>query len=88
MWQDIVVSIANILFVVSLVNQVIYGFKTKKALISKGTSIPTFMGLYAIAISLFTISLFISAGMTFVSATLWLILFIQSLNYKKVEEKK
>ena len=87
-WQDLVVSIANFLFVISLINQVWYGYRRKKALISKATSVPTFIALYGMCIAFFTLSLFLSSAMIFLTATLWLILFIQSLMYKEVEAKK
>jgi len=39
MWQDIIASLASVLFVCSLLPQIIYGFKTKKGLIALQFSI-------------------------------------------------
>ena len=48
-WQDIVLTIVNLVFLVSLIPQVYYGFKKKKGLISLWTSIPTFIGIYVVS---------------------------------------
>jgi hypothetical protein len=77
MWQDIVIAIANLVFSISLLPQVYYGFKKRLGLITVATSLPTFTGLYIMAFALFTLTLYYSAALTFFTATLWLILFIQ-----------
>ena len=82
-WQDIVVAIANLLFAYSLIWQVFYGFKKKKALISIQTSLLTCIGLYALAVCYFTLNLYISTIIGLFSGTMWLVLFIQSLIYEK-----
>jgi len=81
-WQDLVISIVNIVFSISLVPQVIHGFKEKKALITFATSIPTFLGLYVLAFTFFTLDLYYSSILSFLTATLWLVLFIQGLIYE------
>ena len=83
MWQDIIISIANILFGYSLVYQVYMGFKKKKGTIEKQTSILTTLGLYALAIAYFSLGLYISTIIGIFNGTLWLILFIQAQIYKK-----
>jgi len=83
-WQDIVVAIANILFGYSLAWQVYCGFKKKKALISLQTSFLTAIGLYALAVAYFSLNLILSTVIGVFNGTLWLILFIQGLIYKKV----
>ena len=40
-WQDLVISIVNLVFSISLIPQVIHGYKTKKGLITLQTSVPT-----------------------------------------------
>ena len=82
-WQDIVVTIANLLFAYSLVYQVYYGFKKKKGLLTLTTSLLTVIGLYAISIAFFTLALYFSAISTTINGTLWLILLIQRLVYKE-----
>lgn len=81
-WQDLVITATNIVFSVSLVPQVIHGFKEKKGTITLQTSIPTFIGLFVISITFLTLSLYFSAGMSFITGGLWFMLFIQRLKYK------
>ena len=80
-WQDIVISLANLVFVISLVPQVIYGYRKKKGMITLRTSGPTFAALYIMAIAYFTLNLYYSAALGTITATLWLILFIQKIKY-------
>jgi hypothetical protein len=84
MWQDIVIAIANILFGYSLIWQVYYGFKKKKALLSKQSSFLTTLGLYALAITYFSLNLYLSTLIGVFNGTMWLLLFIQGLIYEKV----
>ena len=83
-WQDIVVAIANILFTLSIANQVYHGFQRKKGFILLKTSGLFSLGLYAIAFALFTLSLFYSGIVITINATLLLTLFIQRIIYAKV----
>jgi hypothetical protein len=83
MWQDIVITIASIGFSVALIPQVISGFKTKRKTINFSTALITFIGIYAMAVSFLTLGLYFSATMNFISGTLWFLLFIQSIVYKK-----
>lgn len=82
-WQDIIITIANLLFTYSLFHQVIYGFKKKKGLLTLTTSGLTTLGLYAMAISFLTLNLYFSAVVSSLNATLWLILLIQRVIYNK-----
>lgn len=82
-WQDIVITCASILFSVSLIPQVYSGFKEKIGPIKFQTSIPTFIGLYVVSFVYYTLSLYFSSVITFITGTVWLILFIQRLIYKK-----
>lgn len=81
-WQDITISLANVLFSVSLIIQVYYGFKEKVGPIKYLTSIPTFVGLYTVSFVFVTLTLYLSAIISFLNGTLWLLLFIQRLIYK------
>lgn len=82
-WQDYVITFSSLLFSISLIPQVTLGFKKRKSFIARGTSIPTFIGLYILSITFFTLKLFISGSVGLITASLWLILFIQSVIYNK-----
>ena len=83
LWQDIVIALANVLFTYSLFNQVVHGYLKKRGFITKTTSGLTAFGLYAVTIAFLTLHLYISSCIAAVSATLWLILFVQGIVYKK-----
>ncbi|MDA3854857.1 MAG: hypothetical protein PF569_01265 [Candidatus Woesearchaeota archaeon] len=80
-WQDFVISGANLLFIYSLSNQVFYGFKTKKGLIALSSSFLTFIGLFAISFAFYTLDMYLSFIALFVSAWLWVALFFQRIKY-------
>jgi len=81
MWQDILITIVNIIFCVSLLPQVALGFRERKGVITHVTSIPTFIGCFAMAFAFFTMSLYLSAFTTFFVGFLWLLLFVQRMMY-------
>jgi hypothetical protein len=83
-WQDIIIAVANILFGYSLAYQVYKGFREKKGFLSLQTSSLTTIGLYALAVAYLTLNLYVSTIIATFNATMWLILFIQGLIYKKV----
>ncbi len=78
-WQDIVVTIASLVFTYALIIQVYTGFKAKKGLINFWTALLTTTALYAIALIYFTLNLLFSSIIGAVNGTLWLILFIQKI---------
>jgi hypothetical protein len=80
-WQDIIITIANLMFTYSLINQVHHGFKKKKGFLTITTSVLTFIGLYAMAVAFFTLGLYFSAIVATINATLWFVLFIQKMIY-------
>ena len=80
-WQDYVITIANLMFVFSLFNQVYYGYKIKKGLIAFSTSVPTFIGLYFMSFAFFSLSLYFSSLSVFISGCLWVVLFTQRIIY-------
>lgn len=82
-WQDIVISVANIFFILSLTNQVYFGFKEKSGPIKFLTSIPTFTGLFVTSYAFWTLELYSSSVVIFLSGTLWFLLFVQRMLYKK-----
>ena len=83
-WQDIVIMVANLVFTYTLIYQAYYGFKKKKGLLTLTTAGLTFVALYVVVIAFYTLSLYFSAIVTAINGTLWLILFIQRIIYKKV----
>lgn len=82
-WQDIVVTIGNLVFVLSLVPQVYHGFKQKTGPIKWQTSAPTFFFMYVFVTVYYSLQLYFSAAVAFLVGTMWLALFIQRLIYKK-----
>lgn len=83
MWQDYVITGASIIFVFSLIPQVFWGFQKKRGPIKLQTSVPTFLGLFFISVSYFTLGLFSSALMTFFTGLMWFFLFLQRIFYKE-----
>ncbi|HOW36977.1 MAG TPA: hypothetical protein PLK34_01895 [Candidatus Pacearchaeota archaeon] len=83
MWQDNLITIVNLTMVYGMLMQVVKGFKDKKRHINFQTGLITFIGLYATAIAFFSLNLIFSAVTVVISGTLWLILFIQTIVYKK-----
>jgi hypothetical protein len=81
-WQDLVLTIANILFSLALIPQVYHGFKTKRAAMVLQTAVLTTIGLYATSIAFFTLNLFFSGAVSLISGTLWALLLIQKLIYR------
>ena len=61
----------------ALIPQVYRGFKDKKGYITIQTGLITTTGMYAIAITYFTLNLFFSTIIAIIVGTLWLILLIQ-----------
>jgi len=82
MWQDIVITIANLMLSYAVVPQVYHGFKTKKGHMTFQTTFLTTVGLYASCLAFFTLGLFFSGTITAFNATMWLILLIQKIIYK------
>jgi hypothetical protein len=81
-WQDLVISGAGFVFGAALIPQVWRGFVKKEGAISPWTSVPTFIALYAMTVAYITLDLFLSTFVLFVTATLWLLLFLQWLLYR------
>lgn len=87
-WQDILISIASITFSIALIPQVYHGFKEKQGVIKLQTSIPTVLGLFAVMFAFFTLDLYFSTIVSFITGTLWVILVIQRVIYNEVVAKK
>lgn len=82
MIQDKIMFICLIMFVYSIIPLVWYGFKQKKSLVPRQTSIITFVGLYICAICMVSLRLYWASMANFISATLWLIVFVQGVIWK------
>ncbi len=81
-WQDLVIALANIGFIIGLVEQ-IYEIKVSKtSSISLISSSIYSIGLYAMAFAMFTIDLFFSAILTGLNAILWTIILVLSYKYR------
>ena len=80
-WQDIVISIANVLFTYSLIKQVYHGFKKRKGFLTIQSSLLTTLGLYIMAFAMLTLKLYGSAIIMGINGTLWLMLFFQRIIY-------
>ena len=82
-WQDVVISIVSVVFLVSLSVQVYCGFKEKIGAIKLATALPTALGLFVITFTYFTLSLTFSAIVGFFTALLWSLLCVQRVMYNK-----
>ena len=80
-WQDVTLTIVSIIFVVSLLPQIYHGYKNKIGSMSNLTSVPTFLALYVTAGVYFSLHLYFSTVMTFLTGTSWLVLFVQRWLY-------
>jgi hypothetical protein len=83
MWQDITIAIISIIFDIVLIPQIIFGFKSKRKTIACSTALVTFIGVYATTLIYFTLQLYLTTLTSLIGGTLWFILFIQSVKYKK-----
>ncbi|MBI2112096.1 hypothetical protein HYT52_00995 [Candidatus Woesearchaeota archaeon] len=83
-WQDLVITIALVVFAVSLVPQVYYGFKRKKGYITLKTSIPTVIGLIAILFAYISLGLYLSTIIGILTTIMWILLLVQRIIYEKV----
>jgi hypothetical protein len=81
--QDIVITIASIIISISLIPQVILGFRTKTGPVRYWTSIPYSLSLTAIGLSFASLELWLSTAVTVISVILWAILAIQRFIYTK-----
>jgi hypothetical protein len=79
--QDIVITIASIIISLSLIPQVILGFKTKTGPVSYWTSIPYALSLSAVGLSFASLELWLSTIVTSITVLLWAILAIQKYIY-------
>ena len=85
MWQDIVISIASIIFVYAMFPQIIYGFKTKKGLISLQFSLLNLFAMIGLVVVYANLNLIFSTIINILISFLWIILLIQRVKYGPVK---
>ena len=83
MWQDIVLTLTNFVFLVSLASAV---RDQQKPPLS--TSIPSPLALYVICVVQISLGLYLTTVITFIVANLWLTLAVQRYRQGKVIIKK
>ncbi len=84
-WQDLIVSIASIIFVYAMLPQIIYGFKTKKGLTSIQFSLLNIIAMVGLVIVYASFNLIFSTVLNVILMFLWFILLIQRLKYGPVK---
>ena len=82
-WQDIIITVVNLIFAYALIPQVYQGFRNKKAYINIQTGFLNTGGMYAMAFAFFSLGLTFSWIIGAFNATMWLLLFIQGMIYKR-----
>lgn len=81
-WQDIVIAIVSVLFGFILIPQ-LKDVWNKKTILNEFTAALTTVGLFILAITFFTLNLYISVVAETFSGIIWLLLFILSSRNKK-----
>jgi hypothetical protein len=79
---DIILALVSIALAYSLIPQVFLGFRLKQKLITTQTSLITVIGMYIISFCYFILNLYFSSIVSLITGSLWLVLFVQGLNYK------
>jgi hypothetical protein len=87
-WQDIVISLMNVVFSYALVKQVLQGFKDKQGYINLQTASFTFAGMFIISFCLLTLGLIFSFAVGIFNASMWLILLLQKVKYGEADYDK
>ena len=82
-WQDIVIALANTIFIFSLSEQAYEIIKKKSSSLSLINSMTLGLGLSAISFSMFTLDLYFSSIVTGLNALLWFVISILTLKYRK-----
>ncbi|MBR9706614.1 hypothetical protein GOV14_06270 [Candidatus Pacearchaeota archaeon] len=80
--QDLVITVANLIFTYALIIQVFHGFRTQKISITIQTSVLTSIGLYATGIAFLTLGLTYSGLVCSFNGIMWTTFLIQKIVYK------
>jgi hypothetical protein len=83
LWQDIVIAVVSILFGFILIPQ-LKDVLSGKTIINGFTASLTTIGLFILALTFFTLNLYISVVAETFSGIIWLLLFILSVKNKKI----
>ncbi|PIR76715.1 MAG: hypothetical protein COU32_00510 [Candidatus Magasanikbacteria bacterium CG10_big_fil_rev_8_21_14_0_10_42_10] len=81
LWQDLTITIVSIVLSLAMLPQVYHGYKQKRGHMHHATSIPTIVGLYVLCFVYFSLGLVFSTIVTFLTGTLWIVLFLQRWHY-------
>ena len=80
-WQDIVITVASVVFVYAMVPQIIYGYAKKQGVITYQFSILNIIAMIALTINYYSLNLLFSAAVSLVLTVLWTVLLIQRIIY-------
>jgi hypothetical protein len=80
-WQDIAITLINVLTGYVLIPQVYHGFKTKTSGLKLQTLIITTICLFSFAIVFATMGLILSALISTFNSIMWGLLLLQKLKY-------
>jgi len=83
LWQDIAIALVSILFGFILIPQ-LKDVWSGKTILNRFTAALTTVGLFILAITFFTLNLYISVVAETFSGVIWLLLFILSEKNKKI----
>ena len=83
---DIIITACNLILLPPLIPMILSPVSQKPPLLS---SVPTFIGLYIMGLTFFSISLTFTTIMTLLTGTAWLVLAIQRIKFlRTLSEKK
>lgn len=82
-WQDFALMIVGLIFVISVIPQIIVGFKKKKGLITFPTALFATLAVLIQSVSLLTLGLYFSGVVSCILFLGWFILFVQRIIYGK-----
>jgi len=88
MWQDFVMGGVGTLFGIALIPEVYRGFKQKIQHMSKYTTVTTAVGIYVLAYAEYTLGMVYAPLLSSLTATLWVLIFVQSIIYKNYRTRK
>ena len=84
-WQDVVVGAVNIVFMYAMIPQLLYGFKTRRGLISIQFSALNILAMIGLLLVYISFELYVSIVLTIILIFLWVILFLQRIFYGAVK---
>lgn len=76
-WQDFVLAIAELALLISIIPQLLLGFKNKQGYITYVTAINAALCLGAIGVAMFTLDLFFTAIVALLNSVAWALFIVQ-----------